>query len=363
MPTLQQPTEQPQGRPRTAIAQARDILQLSENPQALAPEEPAPEEPEQDPSPPLAAQAPDSLYPDTTDAEVEAGGEPEEEAPDITDLGQLAAAIEVDPEWLYNLRIPISTGDGKEYITVGQYKDQVQAGEVVTADADRLKYERDILDQDRQKFETERNATLQQAQQVPQQVMQAEARAMGLQQQYQSADWSTLEQQDPGRAALMKQNMASEYQQAVQEADQARGQYQQLQKQAMVDQRRHEEQKLLLSIDTWRDPNARKQGTAEISKMLAEVGYTTDEISNFMDHRAIILMNELATLRKQVGAGDAAAKRVREAPKALAPGARRTATKKQPTVKQLRDSVRNAKPGGRRGAELAAAKVLLGVKS
>jgi hypothetical protein len=280
----------------------------------------------------------------------------EEEEPDIHDIHQLASAIGVDAEYMYGLQIPMP--EGQDPITLGQYKDMVQQQGETGAAENRLNTERELFQQEKQRYEAEMSNRMQAMQQVPQEVQEAEARQQALALQYQSIDWAALEQQDAGQAALQKQNLSTAFNQAGQEVEAARNRQAALQQQYMAGTRQEEEAKLLLAIEAWRDPKVREKGTASVSKLMADYGFAPNEIGNVMDHRAIRIMNDLARYREQAGDMNPALKKVKQAPKALRPGGRQAKVK--PTaLKEAKERLARAGPAKRRQAEIDVAKALL----
>lgn len=291
---------------------------------------------------------------ETQETAGEEGDGEEGDGIDIEDLSQLAEAIGVEPEWLYNLRIPMP--EGGDPITLGEYKDIISQKGKVVGDEQRLAYERNLFEQERQQFQQEREQSLQQLQQLPDAVMQAEARVQALAQQYQTTDWSSLEQTDPGRAALAKQNMSAAFQQAQQEAQTLRYQFQQAQQNLENERRTAEEQKLLMNIESWRDPTIRTAEMNDIATLMVEYDYTPQEAQKLIDSRAIRMMHDYLKIRKQVGTANANAKQVRKVPKALRPAGH--GKPKPGKLTELQQTLNAAKTGNRKQKVSAVSQLL-----
>ncbi len=259
------------------------------------------------------------------EAETEEGQEQEEqetqtaeeetEGVEINDLSQLATAIEVEPEFLYNLKIPMS--DGMEPISLSELKDgYTQFKRGATADLE-------TLEKERADFETYRQQTEQQIQtmaMLPKEILEAQAAAMAIANYYQSYDWDAFEKENPGQAALEKQKLSASYQQAVGKHQDMLQKYQHQQATEFKKNADLEFKKMLKSIPEWNDPKVKAQDQDEMRLVLREYGYSDQEIDSLSDHRAMRLARDVTKLRQQGQKAMKTIKKVSKLPKRVKAG-------------------------------------------
>jgi hypothetical protein len=260
-----------------------------------------------------------------SDDEGEASGSAADEGEERTTykVADLARAIGWEPSDLYtDLQVPL--GDGS----------------VVTLE--QLKSERDDFLAKQSEIEKSRAEIAQQAQQVmqarqqlsQQSTSEAYLEAVGavkaIEAQYANVDWEQMDQQDPGRAANLRQRFATSYAAAKHAAEQVRTeeeqkryqeQYQWFQ-QAMV----QEDQKLKAMVPEWQSMETVQQEVPQINEYLYSMGYTPEELQTVVDARARAIARDAWKWRQhqaQIGEVKKAVKR--KAPKpVLRPGRGRT---------------------------------------
>ena len=255
-----------------------------------------------------------------------------------TNVSSLAEAIGWTPEDLYD--IDVGMGDGKDPIKLGALKDHyetsVKAEATAKADVERLQGELTA-------------ATGQGGpQQINQEVMNAKAQVLSIQQQYNGYDWAKAELEDPGEAALLKQK----FNEAFNQANGAVQYQQQLQFQNKQNQLQQGLVKLKEIIPAWTDNVVMQADQVKVKALMAEAGYPVQFIEGVDDPIAIGLMHELVQLRAEKTAATETVQRVRKAPKVIKGG------KKKPNdhVKRLSDK---AKQTGEKGDQIAAVRALL----
>lgn len=245
--------------------------------------------------------------------------EPEE----IADLQSLAEAIGVEVSFLYDLGMRLS--DDGEVVKLGELKDRLQ-------DQNRLEAEKRRLLEERSAFEASRTQATEVDAQLQQAIVQSQAEVLMLQSQFQNTDWRAMEEADPGRAALYKQDLMAAHNQAAMKLQQAQQQQAQTAQQLRLQKQEEETTKLLSYVEEWRDPKIRTQETAEITSMLvSEYGYTPQEIKSTLDHRQVRVIRDLWNLKKRAGSAATTVKKLKKLPRQMKPGApqRRTSTTKQ----------------------------------
>jgi hypothetical protein len=270
-----------------------------------------------------------------SDTEAEIGSETEEtaeeEGAEIRDLTSLAEQIGVDLPYLYDLEMTLS--DDGVPVKLGEIKDRLQ-------EQGRLDTDRENLQTERSAFEQERAQHLSTASQASEELVKAEAQVAMLAQQYQSADWAAMEQEDAGKTALYKQELTTAYQNAQYQVQQVRQQHQSTQQQQVAAMRITEETELIKHVETWKDKEVRSREVAGITTLMADYGYAPQDIGNVMDNRAVRVMRDLYLLKQEKSAADKNVQKVRKVPKAIKPGGapKRVDQKK----KALHKSIQNA---------------------
>lgn len=236
---------------------------------------------------------------------------------EISDLNQLATAIEVEPDYLYNIKIPMA--DGMEPMSLSELKDGYTEF-TRTAEAGQQ-----TLETERAAFEEQKKQaalTIQTQQQVPQEIMELQVKALTISQQFQSYDWATLEKENPGEAALQKQNMATAYTQATQAYQEKVGEYQQGMQKQRQEQNIQQREIMLHNIPTWKDDSVRVADQTQMRVMLKDYGYSDGDIDNLADARAMKMARDLWQLKARNKKAVETVKKIARLPKSLKPGAR-----------------------------------------
>ncbi len=279
---------------------------------------------------------------DNTD-DVETVGEDETQSSNDEQqtIKSLAAAIEVDQEYLYNVQMPMDDGT---MVSIGDIKNQYQ-----DAVREKTTLETQLAEQQTQLDNGQQ--ALNAGQQLSQQEVQAQMEMAAVEKEFNDTDWTDLETYEPGQAALARQKLQERYQAAntaIQMASFQRHQDQQTLLQ-------HAQTKMLEIIPEWSDPTVLKSDQALMNTAMIEAGYTQQEIGTIADPIALKLMRELVMLRAEKAGGKAAAKKVVKAPKVLKTGGITTPKKK--TVTQ--NLVKQAKATGNKNDAFNAVKSLL----
>ena len=284
---------------------------------------------------------------ETTEALAEVEGEESEagEQPDglvINTLSELASAIEVDNEFLYGIQVPI--GDNGEKVSISQLKDTYKNR------SDEMDAARATLEQERASFEQEKTAheaqistAMAQAQQMPEELMEAQAEMRAIQHAYNTYDWAELEKTDAGKTALLKQDLSMKYAQAQQKVSNIAAKIQTERDGQLKALRDVEERKLLTEVKDWTDPAVRNKETVEIRKLLADYKFAEPEIASLVDHRVLKLVRDYMLLKGQVSEAANTEKVVRKAPRVLKPGATKPAPDKRQKMQAQLDAAKKSR--------------------
>jgi hypothetical protein len=212
--------------------------------------------------------------------EDQASGESGEEV-EIESIADLARYLEVEPDFIYGLKLKLS--DSGEPVPLGEVKDKLQEYQRQAGDIERAKAD----------FETERQNWLQQFQQVQQyggqlseKEQQAQAEMAAAKAEFDRINWEELEKLDPGRAALDQQKLLRKFNVAKHQLTEAQQERQQMQ-QGVFQQYKAEQDRLLLNqVPEWRDQDrAAKEINGILSWMQEKYRFTPDEINQAVDWR------------------------------------------------------------------------------
>lgn len=270
----------------------------------------------------------------------EGGDEGDDERP--MTLKQLAEAIEVDVDYLYE--IEIGMGDNQDPIPVGKLKDvyqeairnNTQLQEKLTSQA--AEYE-------------QKNLGAQQNRQVSEQGQAAEYEIRDVEQKFREIDWDRFEAESPGQAALARQKFMERHQTARQTL-------QHVSQQEKANDDEYMQQmgvKLNELIPTWSDPAVRSKEQGQIRELLSGMGFTQEMINGVRDPLAISVVHRLVKAEAKLAGGAAEVKRVRSAPKVLRHNNGRFKQKEDQTIIDTKKAV---SANRNRHTELAAAKAI-----
>lgn len=144
-------------------------------------------------------------------------------------------------------------------------------------------------------------------------------------QQFQQIDWQQLSAADPATYV----RLTEQRNQLRQRVDALQGEQARVQQQMEANQARRraevlaaEKQRLIETVPEFRDPAKAEKLAADLTKHLAEYGYSADEVAQAIDHRAIRVARDAMQWRQHVAARAAAeAKRTTgQAPTMQSPG-------------------------------------------
>jgi hypothetical protein len=340
--------EQPRGM-QEQVAAVTDLLdgKLEDGGDTQTPEETPEEAPEQE-SPGENLEA----------GEDEAGdeGKPEEQAEqptgEINTVAEFAKAAGWEPEDLYALKVRLDTG---EEIPLGQMKDALQQAARERAEVAAAKEQ---IAQRFQQLQQQELQAVQWRQQLSDEVVAAQERVAQAQARYNSVEWEELAQSDPGRAALMQQQIAAEYAGAKRDLEQAFGKQQAMQQQVIMRTVQENNERFLQAVPEWRNPEVAQRESAKLDGFLIEkLGFSPQELSTIYDARSRVVALMALRWFEHATAVKNTATTVRKAPKpVVTPSGQRPA----PTqVRKLNSLMQKAKTTRNRDDQVAAVNALL----
>ena len=268
----------------------------------------------------------------------------------IRTIAQLAEAIEVEPAFLYDMEIGM--GEGKDPVKLGELKDQYQS---VTTERDGLQAK--VTELEANAGDSQSLANLGQG--VSQEMLKAFSYMDNLQTQFNAVDWNAEEAADAGQAALLRQKYQEAFGQGQQAVTQAQTNMEGLKQENL----KRAATKMFEMIPEWKDDGVRKTDQGKMRDVMVSAGYDDKAVNSITDPRVMLLLRELSGLREykaaQEGAGAAALKKVRKAPKVLKGLGVRGKKNTKKEIATLTQTAHNARPSQRKGAELNAVKAIL----
>ena len=227
--------------------------------------------------------------------------------PAIEDLGALAQAIDVDPEWLYGIKIPM--GDNQPPIKLGELKDQLTSAQ---------RNAREIEKRLNEQLEAGRaGASMQDdLSRWTDEMVTAKGRMDYLQQQFESINWND-DSLEKGDLAYYRQQYIDAFAKAQAVFTEARAKRDQAAMESFGTYREQQKAKLLEAIPEWSDQAALQRDLSNIMDVAKTYDFSDRDIRAVMDHRVFRLLRDMANLRAQVGQVTDAKAKLAKAPKVL----------------------------------------------
>lgn len=174
-----------------------------------------------------------------------------------------------------------------------------------------------------------------------------------LQREYQSIDWQTLRQTDPGEFAAKVaefQQREGRIGQAVQKIQEERQQAQAKEQERLTKYLRDEHSKLLNAIPEWSNPEVAQKGKSELKSYAVQNGFTTDEMDQLSDHRSVLILRKAMLYDQLQKSKPDVTKRVVKAPKLVKPGSSVTKQERDSSnIAAIKSTIK--KSGGKDGVE------------
>lgn len=192
------------------------------------------------------------------EVESEAEGDGEETS-DITSLVDLAKHLEVDPSFLYGLKIKLSeTG---EEVSIGSIKDRLQDAERSTRTVEK---ERSEISAERTAMVNAWSSWQSQQQQLDKAGLEAQNEMLMAEAEFRRIDWAALEKIDPGRTALEQQKIQRRYAEAESKLVQSQQALQQAVRHATQEARDYHDRMLVEAVPEWKDQERSSKDAADL---------------------------------------------------------------------------------------------------
>ena len=284
---------------------------------------------------------------ETEATETEANQTPEE----ILSVADFAKAAGWEPSDLYKLNLKLDNG---EELPLGQVKDKLQ--EYARDRASIQEQQQQLAEQSRQlqaqaqEYFSQRTVEGEEAQKAHEAMLAVQAR-------YDSVDWDGLAKADPGRAALLQQQMAADYAGAKQQHSLALRKEAYAAQQFAEQQRAQHAQALLQAVPEWKDPAKAKAEITGMQQYLHQ-WFKPEELGAIFDWRANMLARKAWLYDQEHSKMAEVEKTVRSAPKpVLKPGTGQVRGAAQKSHEAA--LVKKARESGRQSDKDAAASAIL----
>lgn len=277
---------------------------------------------------------------------------PESTEPDevpISTVQELIEAGEYDPEWFDSLEVDVKVDGESKRAKLADLRNSYQMQQAAEKRLEDAKEKAKAINEELSKKREELDASLN----VVGGFLKDQLDAIDKEES--EVDWKTLRNQDPGEAAIKRQEFADRKAQVKAKASQLYQTYQQTQykaqqeaneKQAEVLQR--EQEALLEALPEWKDDETAAKEKAKLGEYLADVGLSQESLSQVtLDHKLLIMARKANLYDEIKSKSEPAKKKLVKVPKTLKPGASKPETDvTQKQIQQLQDQI-NRNPNSR----------------
>lgn len=210
-------------------------------------------------------------------------GENHDEVSDeqIETLNNLADDLEIDIEDMYALNLNLSND---EHMTLGGLKDFYEANSDITVLREELKQQKEALQVDAE--------TVKEIPQISNELLQARAQVMSIQDQYNRTDWDALRAENPGNYAALMQDFQQQFNIAK---DNERIATETVDKH-QVQARKLQRDRLLEAMPELKDDKVRQEAQTAVATLAQRYGFTDTDVGNIEDSRLMRLLIDAARL-------------------------------------------------------------------
>ncbi len=312
-------------------------------------------EPEKEETPELDTKPDESQEPDESQPQESENDESlatEEESAESSDDGidtinDLAVELDIDITDMYAMNLKLSRG---EHLPDGGAK---TLGELKTfyeqnADIDSLKEDIKQREQDLEN----RSNELSEAPQISNELLQARAQVLAIQDQYNRTDWQGLRFNNPAEYSALQSDFRSQFELAKNNETLANQTVEEHTKQAMSNAR----DRLLESMPELKDDEVRAKVEVDVGKFASRYGYTKTDMDGITDPRLMRLLIEAS--RIDVARTTVKDKKVEKVPISNKPAVRQSLPGRKAALKRLTEKAKAS--GDRRDQTRAVAALLSG---
>jgi len=279
-------------------------------------------------------------------AEEEDQSEETQDSEDYIDtINNLAEELEIPIEDMYALNLKLSKGNNLPEggnISLGELKSfYEQNADIDNVREDLKTRETELLSQSEKVSETPR---------VSNELMQARAQVLALEQAYENIDWNGIRHNNPGEYAALQSDFRNRFDAAKQAESAATETFETHRKQRVE----FETDKLYSAVPDLKDEAKRVKIAADVQSYASKYGFTAKDIDGIDDHRLMRMLIDAS--RTDTAKSSAKEKKVDKTPNSTKPSSRRSVPGRKAALKRLTEK---ARASGSREDQAAAVTELL----
>lgn len=227
-------------------------------------------------------------------------------------LTQFTEMIEnTDESTLYGLKVKSGRHPDKAY-TISEMQDHMDRREAFDEERTKFETEKQEAIAKIEELKTQAGASVGAQQQYPEEISDAIAAEKAIAMAYQAIDWNALEKDDPGTFAAQQLKYQTAYAQAQVKTVEAKQKHQAESQDNFKKFQAAQFAKTVERIPEWKDQKAFEADHNEIYAMVADYGYTPQEVNSVLDPRLRHLLRDYSKLKQTVASANADAKKVTE---------------------------------------------------
>ena len=263
--------------------------------------------------------------------EIEQSAESSEEDQGIESLNNLAEELEIEISDMYALNVNLSRGENLPdggAISLGELKTFYEKN----ADIDNLRAEVNKREQDLQT----RSDEISEVPQVSNELMQARAQVLAIQDQYNRTDWQGLRHTNQGEYAALQNDFRTQFDIAKNNETLAS----QAVETHLTETRRQQQERLFEAMPELKDETVRAQIDQQVQAYASKFGFTQKDLAKVEDSR---LMRLLITASKSEVAKTTAKEKqeTKRIPVSNSPAARKSLPGRNASLKRLTEKARS----------------------
>ena len=261
------------------------------------------------------------------DVEEQSAESSEEEG--INTLNNLAQELDIEISDMYALNVNLSRGanlpEGGS-LSLGELKTFYEKN----ADIDSLRKDITKREQDLQT----RSDEIQEVPQVSNELMQARAQVLAIQDQYNRTDWQGLRHSNPAEYSALQSDFRTQFEIAKSSEVQAT----QAVETHLVESRKQQQERLFEALPELRDEKVRAQVDSDVQAYASKFGFTPNDLAKVEDSRLMRLL--IAASKSEVAKSTAIEKQEQRLPVSNSPAARKALPGRKAALKRLTEKAR-----------------------
>ena len=261
--------------------------------------------------------------------EVEESAESSEEEQGINTLNNLAEQLDIEISDMYALGVNLSRGENLPEggsLSLGELKTFYEKN----ADIDNL---RQNITEREQSLQT-RSDEIREVPQVSNELMQARAQVLSIQDQYNRTDWQGLRHSNPAEYSALQSDFRTQFEIAKNNETTAT----QAVETHLVESRRQQQERLFEAMPELKDDKVRAQVESDVQTFASKFGFTPADLAKVEDSRLMRLL--IAASKSEVAKSTAIEKQEQRLPVSNSPSARKPLPGRKAALKRLTEKAR-----------------------